>query len=228
MTQSLVMAFYGEGRADERFLPVLLQREAEDILLNYGRVSVDVIEPFLLRPSESFSSHAERLKRLAQDAAGYHVLVVHGDADSPSADRAMHERFQPGLGLISAARQAGTRVCGHVIPMIPIRMTEAWMLADAEAFYKTIGTRLLPEQLGLPSRPQHVESISEPKQTLLQAISIALADRPRRRRDPQQELVNLQDMLARQIRLDMLRRVPAFQRFEEDLHAALRALQLVD
>jgi hypothetical protein len=227
MTTTLVVALFVEGRTDERFLPVLIQREIEAILLLNGLKTTDVLEPILVEPSNAERiPNTERILRLAQDTAGYHMLIVHADADYPSAERALAERFEPGLKLVQEFKLAGGSVCEHVIPVIPIQMIEAWMMADVPTLREIIGTRVDTRELGLPLHPHQVESVPEPKRLLLQAVAQALSDRPRRRRNPQRELAILQEPLARQVRLEELRRVPAFQEFEIAVHNALRAMQL--
>lgn len=226
MTTTLVVALFVEGRTDERFLPVLIQREVESILLRNGLKTTDVLEPILVEPSSPYETNAERILQLAQDTAGFHMLVVHADADYLSAERALAERFEPGLELVQQFKLAGGSVCEHVIPIIPIQMIEAWMIADVSTLREVIGTRVAASELGLPQHPRQVESVPEPKRLLLQAVAQALSDRPRRRRNPQRELAILQEPLAGQIRLEELRRVPAFQEFEIAVHNALRAMQL--
>src|SRR5258705_13192519 len=100
MTTTLVIALFVEGKTDERFLPILIQRVAEYLILNYGLRTVDVLEPILIASPKAYASNAERILLLAQETAGYHMLVIQSDADFPSAERAFAERFQPGLDLI--------------------------------------------------------------------------------------------------------------------------------
>ena len=45
---ALVMALYAEGRTDEGFLPVVIQRTAEQVLAHRGNTVVDVLEPIVL------------------------------------------------------------------------------------------------------------------------------------------------------------------------------------
>lgn len=75
------------------------------------------------------SIHANRIWDAARRAEGYHGLIVHVDADYSTADRARRDRIDPGFELI---RQSSERVCDQLVPLIPVRMTEAWMLADRD------------------------------------------------------------------------------------------------
>lgn len=228
MTPTLIVALFAEGNTDERFLPVIIERTLESLLRRYERKFTEVVSPYIIKPSRPYRDNADRILALAEESCGYHMLIIHADADHPTAERALNERFQPGLDLVQAARERGVAVCEQIIPAIPIQMIEAWMIADVRVLHEIIGTNIAPDELGLPLHPHQVESISDPKQRLLQAVTKALADRPRRRRNPQQEIRTLQTSLGGQIRLEELRRVPAFADFESRLHQALRALQLAD
>ena len=59
-------------------------------------------------------------------------------------------RAEPRLARI---REAGETVYPDVVPVIPVRMLEAWMLADPEALAKAPGTGGAPRDLGLPDQP---------------------------------------------------------------------------
>lgn len=224
---TLVLALYAEGRTDERFLPIVIQRTAEQILTLRGRMTVDILEPMVLGRKvidhEKHPTYAERVLAAARHTAGYHALILHADADHPTAERAMSERIQPGLDLV---QQTDERVCDQILPLVPIRMTEAWLLADPDALRAVIGTRMDAQALGLPARSRQVESDPDPKQTLQQVIQTALANRPRRRR--RLSLGSLYEPLARQINLEQLNMIPAYQQFVDDLTKTLINLHLAN
>lgn len=219
---TLVLALYAEGRTDERFLPVIAQRTAEDILARQGRATVDVLEPISLNRDidRQFRRRVERIVEAARRAFGYHALIIHADADHPAAEQALEERIQPGI----EAAQSRDSVCHELIPLVPVQKVEAWMLADAEALRQVVGTSVDANVLGLPARPHQVESEPDPKWRLQQAVQVALANRPRRRR--QLNIGELYEPLARRIRLVQSRGVPAYRQFVNDLTGALVELGL--
>jgi hypothetical protein len=221
----LVLALYVEGNADERFLPIVVQRTAQELLLHEGRMVVDVLPPYVVVPDEPQPDRATAILAVARQTAGYHALIIHADADHPSPERALGERIQPGLARITAACQAGESVCDIAVPLVPVQMTEAWMLADAEALRVVIGTRLVSQQFGLPARARDLESDPDPKQTLHEVVSRALADRPRRRR--RLDRSDLDEPLARQISLARLAEIPSYQQFVANLRLALRSLHFI-
>ena len=133
--KQLVLALYAEGRTDERFLPVIIQRTADHILRQRALTVVDVLEPLSLEADTATSNREERILSVAKQAAGFHALVVHFDADAPTANNALQDRFEPGWRLV---QESENNVCRDLLPIIPIRMTEAWMIADVEAFRSVV------------------------------------------------------------------------------------------
>ncbi len=223
----LVMALAVEGPTDERFFQPLLQRTADDLLRQRGIGTTDVLDPIVSRFPPDSETHAQGILWLAQQFTGYQALVIHMDADAPSVERAMRERYTPGLQLVHAARAAGMDVCRHIIPLIPVRMVESWMLADGLTLCTVIGTDEDAQSLGLPAVPHQVEGIPEPKRVLAEAVRHAFGANRRRQRRAN-DLPQIHESLGRQIRLDQLRRVPSFVTFETALASAFVELRLIE
>lgn len=221
---ALVTALYAEGSTDERFLPIVIQRTAVDLISRHSQRLVDVHVPQLIEPEENHT-RAENIAAVARQVAGFHLLFVHADADSPTADRAWRERIQPGLALITQAQAAAEAICADVVPVIPIHMTEAWMLVDHEVLLDVIGTTMQPHQLPRLSA-QQIEDIADPKARLVETMQTALASRPKRVRR-QRSSSELYEPLGRRIALARLAQLPSYQRFVDDLRQALARLRLI-
>ena len=116
-------------------------------------------------------------------------------------------------------------VCKALIPIIPIRSIEAWMLADANALHAVTESKARPEQLGLPATPPQVESVHKPKDALRQAIETARGSRRCGRRD--MDTNELYAALAQQINLSLLEQVPSYKRFCEDVEQTLIQLNKI-
>lgn len=219
---TLVLALYPEGHSDTRFLPVLIQRTAEMIIAERGRTEVDVLEPYVV----TVGSEAQKQKRAeciltaARQTEGYHALIVHADADYPTPERAMQERIQPGLDLVRAVMGEQH----YLVPIVPVRMTEAWLLADPEALLEVIGTRSSVADLDLPEQARLVESDPAPKQTLERVVKDATKQRRRRSTI---NVIDLYEPLARRINLERLQQVPAYQQFILDLSTTLALLSII-
>lgn len=204
---TLATAFYGEGDGSEyTFLRRLVQRTLEDMLPH-----IEVFDPTPIYVRAT--AQADKLVEAAQQARGYGLLVFHLDGDYRGWERAYAERFKPGIARIRAVEEA----IQEIVPIIPIRMTEAWMLADFTAFQRVTATRATAAESGFPAQPHQVEAIQQPKGVLQQALQAVYTTR--RRRIPTQDIYI---PLADEIELDLLRGVPAYGRFRADLSAVLR------
>jgi hypothetical protein len=217
----LVLVLYAEGSTDNHFLPPIIQRTAERIIAKYGQDLVDVSE-LVIVPRQQNQRREECILSAARHVCHCHALIVHSDADGRTPERALSERIQPGFDLISHSNE---EVCKHLIPVIPVQMIEAWMLADHNALCEVIGTNLSPQILGLLSRSAEVERDANPKQTLKQVIQKAISHRPRRRR--QLDFSIHEEFLANMINLDTLYLVPSYKAFFLNLKKTLAELKFI-
>lgn len=110
----------------------------------------------------------ERLKT-AFDLYPCDVLFVHRDAEGQAPDLRRGE-------IADALRGSSIR---HV-PVIPVRMTEAWLLADETAIRSAAGNPNGTEDLNLPD-VRRLEALPDPKAVLHDALTAASGLNARRR-----------------------------------------------
>lgn len=200
---------------------MLVQRTAEHLLREHGLITADVNDPVIINDDVQSARRAleSRVLEAARKASGCHALIIHADSDYPTRDRAYQERFLPGADLVH--RTSGA-ICKSLIPVIPVRSTEAWMLADSEALSSVIGIDIDLEAVGIPVQASQVENIAHPKDVLNHVIrSTSSSTSGRRRRI---NAASIHEPLARVVRLDRLLQVPSFRQFADDLLAVLRDL----
>lgn len=97
------------------------------------------------------------------------VLVIHRDSEG----QALHQRYEEIL-------KATGNLSAPSVPMVPVRMTEAWLLISAEAIRRAAGNPAGTRNLLLPSL-QKIEATPDPKNVLFDAL-MAAADLGARRR----------------------------------------------
>ena len=216
----LVLGLYVEGSTDRRFLQPVIERIATEILAKNGRG--DVWDDTIILPIEPIvrkrESQARKILAAATEACGCYLLIIHTDADGPTAAEARKDRFNPGLELV---RQAGGRVCQDVLPIIPIQEIEAWLLADREALLKALETNKSVAKLGIPPI-RKIESTAQPKERLEDIIRIANQfGRYQINRD------DLYEPLGETVRLEKLSTLSAYQQFISDLTDALTKLGII-
>ncbi|MFV8749277.1 hypothetical protein ACNOYE_01870 [Nannocystaceae bacterium ST9] len=167
------------------------------------------------RPSDRGKSRAECIVGAALESqAGWHILFVHADADGDDA-RARAERVAPAIERLRE-QLATSHAC---VAVVPIQMTDAWLLADFAVFQRVLGTTLDSSALGVPTRGQAIERLADPKQTLTDAWRV-VHEHPRRA----YRLTSIYQPIGEQVRLDELRKLSGYLAFESELEQALRTL----
>jgi hypothetical protein len=209
-------ALYAEGRTDARFLQPLLQRTCAQLCLTHCDQPVEVSDVIDLQdlPRTRGQPREQRIAAAARQAReAWSVLFIHADADTDE-QRAYEERVQPARALLAAEWGAPQSVA-----VVPVRMTEAWVLADVPAVRAAFGTTRSEQTLGLAEAGAHgADRLADPKATLAAAFQ---ASRGRRKAGSVSPYLGL---IGETSSLDRLRSLAAFRRMESELLGALRAL----
>lgn len=230
----VTLALYTEGPTDGDtdkgfdFLPQIIRRTTESILLQYGQSSseIDVLLPyFRCNKPTGVTAHDQCILYVAREIAGYHALIIHSDSDDRGYKQTIVERFQPGKDLVLAAKNMREEICTDLVPIIPVRMTEAWMLADPEALRIVLGTQMEASTLGAPLKAKLVEGELEPKAKLKSVIKTAYPGQPSKIYN--RFRAKLFQELGSQISLQRLGEVPSYQFFVRDLAAILQVLNFI-
>lgn len=159
--------FIAEGTSDEP-----LSRHVEWLFLGRG-ISVSLTPPDFSRLPKVAKDVGSRVgAALTLTGGPVDLIVVHRDADN--AGRLSRHRE-----IEAAARPlAGS---AELVPVIPVRMTEAWLLLDEAAIRQVAGNPRGRTRLSLPRRHE-VESKPDPKEILRECLLTA-ADVTGRRRE---------------------------------------------
>jgi len=152
----------------------------------------------------------EKVRR-ASELFPCEILFVHRDAESEPRSKRVDE-------IASAvASLAGLR---HV-PVVPVRMTEAWLLIDEHAIRQAAGNPNGIVDLEMPAISR-LESLPNPKhelrQRLLKASELSGRRREKLKRDLPRRVQRVADLIAD---FDSLRALPAFSAFESDTESAV-------
>lgn len=196
-----------EGRTDYRFLLPLLDRLLIDLLAHHfpGRHSHELSLGIGADAAAGPRGASQIANAIAEHWDECTLFVVHSDgAGDPERER--DNNITPGLRAAEKwAQEAGKPVL--VAACVPVRETEAWMLADPTAF------KMLLRSAAPTALPGDPERVLDPKRELQRL----LGDRRGRHLDAY-------DFFGVNVALDSLRRLPAFIRFEAELLGAVRGL----
>lgn len=175
--------------------------------LTEAELALTWIELGQVRTHGTLRGKVEAAGRLAR----VDLLFIHRDADGTGG--------APRYDEISAAAQGAPHVA-----VVPVRMTEAWLLLDEGAIRHAAGAPAGRAPLNLPG-PRRLEALADPKETLHTAI-LEASGLTGRRRDKLNVSRAAHDVARLTDDWSPLRQLPAFSRLEQDTRRALAALGL--
>ncbi len=183
---------------------------SDDVLLYPIQWTIRQLRPSIIIGEPTFVARRHRPPgdviaevRLIHDPQ---LIIVHRDAERGTAD----------------ARRREIPDVDGVLPIIPVRMTEAWLLIDEQAIRTAVSRPRGSESLDLP-RPSALERRPDPKADLEQALYRAAGSPSgRSKKRLEQQLPSLKRRVAEAVSsFAPLLELPAFQAWQRDLSAAL-------
>ncbi|MCC5935557.1 MAG: DUF4276 family protein [Balneolales bacterium] len=217
MAAQLFISLVTEGPTDDRFLKPVIQNLFHELAYEC-RKEIQVEEIRLLKTLPKRLGFVAQMFAASNEAAGNGtgILCIHADADSPDSSIVFDTKFRPLFEHLDAESIADA--APQIVPVIPVRMTEAWMLADPEAWERI--TDIPACNFSSGSLSGSPEQISDPKHELKQTLEALQKGKGRRRKSL--ELDRLYQLIGQLTRLSCLRMLPSFQSFEESAREALK------
>ena len=136
------------------------------------------------------------------------LLFIHRDAEKESRHKRVSEIHQA-VNLIKED------VIFPVVCVIPVKMTEAWLLIDEKAIREAAGNPKGRQPLNLP-KTSNTEGLSDPKETLQRLLETARGHAPRR-----QQTVSITRIAELIDDFQPLKQLPAFIALESELRQTL-------
>lgn len=219
MSNIVTIAFSTEGTTDKRFLASIIRKTFEKVAFECES-TIEVYEPVYIQPVTSqnklsFVQSVESISKLAFDR-GINILCIHVDADHSSDNEVFNNKINPAF---SAVQQLPIETCKNLVSIVPIRMSEAWMLADNELLKTEIGTTKTDQDLILTRDP---ESVANPKHCIEEALRIAQDHLPKRR--GRVTISELYQPIGQQISLEKLEALSSYRKFKDSVEDAFRKL----
>jgi hypothetical protein len=195
------------GRRNDLLIALLADGPSDRVLLRIISWCIRELDPcvtlapphFRYRGGEDIGSAVQELVRTYHP----HLVFVHRDAE-----RVTH-----------ATRKQEIPLRDYVVPVVPVRMTEAWLLTDEKAIRKASGNPNGRVPLSLPSISR-LESIPDPKTMLRELLVLASELNGRRQKRLRQDpsaVLRVADYIPD---FRQLRQLPAFADFESALRTA--------
>lgn len=221
--KQIMIGFVAEGTTDIRFLENIVYRTFEDVAWRQCDDEIEII-PCNIKEfdkGETFTEMLLNASKASIEQAGAMTLVVHTDSDTDTYEQRYEHKFAPALVALEGYRD-DYNYCSVITPLIPVRMMEAWMLADLDLLKEQIGTNKSNSDLGLARDP---ETIADPKALISEAIRIATEDLPKRRQ--RLTISDLYGVIGVSISLEKLRHLSSYQKFVEAVIETYRKLNYI-
>jgi Domain of unknown function (DUF4276) len=218
----LLVGFWGEGTSDYAFLIPIIRRTFRSVSLDcHGEIEV-LLEPIpkSLGPKR-FVDQAEAAAKIGVEEFGMTLLCVHVDADSNSPEKVIREKIQPAKERLSSL--GSEQHCSEMLAVIPVQMTESWMMADVDVLKTEIGTTIPNDKLGFHRKP---EEIADPKGVINAAIRMVKADGPKKRQ-ADLAISDLYQIMGNKISLEKLAILPSYQHFRAQVEEFFRGKGLL-
>ncbi|WP_043618483.1 DUF4276 family protein [Nonomuraea candida] len=145
MSRPLVPGLISEGDTDELFLGPVIGRQLRALTdLAPRPVDVQAVQYGSCRMTKDDSRIRQAIEDLASDC---HLIFLHSD----------HREREKAIRHSAAG----------IVPLVPVKETEAWLLADVTVWARVPGA----DTSHLPARPRDVEKISDPKAVLRRVLA---------------------------------------------------------
>lgn len=133
------------------------------------------------------------------------VMCVHADSDAESDLGTFQNKINPSLDIV---KRLDIPCCNIIVPIVPVYMTEAWMIVDTALLKAEIGTEKSDNDLGINKNP---EQIANPKFAIEEAIRLATEEDSKRR-----NRINIGELylpLGQKIALKELYKLASYKKF---------------
>ena len=207
-------ALIAEGPADTPLVAVLARL--------CGSLGIADVEGEHVRGLEVGRTISARATALFEEDPDYDLLFVHMDGDKEGLEL-RRQRIDTAL--------VDCRVPCPYVRVVPVRMTESWLLVDVQKIREVAGFHDGTADLDLPPSPSRIEAIRDPKSRLRKALVLAKRP-PKRRKIRLSQMTDHEYAVARNELLESLdingpvTRLRAWQALVDDTKAALVSLAL--
>ncbi|MEU8198602.1 DUF4276 family protein [Microbispora amethystogenes] len=206
--RSLSCVLIREGPSDDWFLPILLRRALEELVIEAFPACREVQEVRSL-PKAGNQSPEPVLAALERERGTFDVVLYHHDGAPPAKSGPVLERMRQ--------TWKASDFTEPLVAVVPMRETEAWLLADSVALVRALSVRTLGRA---PVSGPEVESCPDPKAVVETLLRDEAGINPRK----SGVLRNFYVSVAETAGIGELRKVPAFRQWWDDMIEALEGL----
>ncbi len=220
MSNFILAGLFTEGTTDVRFLSSVVERTLEEVAIDCkGDIETMVEVISIDKTGLSFDEQVLEASKVAFDKYGILFLFVHTDSDSASDDLIFQTKIIPAQNKL--LNEDEELYCKEMIPIVPIQMTESWMIADKQLLKSEIGIDKTDAELGIHLNP---ERLNNPKAIIEEIIRLSKEDETRRKRRRGLDISDLYQIIGKQVELSELEKLSSYMKFRNSLIDKLKKL----
>ncbi len=220
MSNFLLTGLFTEGTTDIRFLESVVKTTLENLAIEcsgYIETELEIIK--IEKTGLSFNQQVLKAAEKAKNDFEILILFIHTDSDSRDDSNVFITKIIPAAALIN--QQEDDTVCKKIVAIVPIQMTESWMLADKELLKNEIGIEGSDLDLGLHRNP---EEVANPKAVIENIIRISKENQVKRKRNKGLTISDLYQIIGQKIELSELEKLASYMKFKNSLIDKLKEL----
>jgi hypothetical protein len=219
MANIITPGYSTEGTTDRRFLESIIKRTFDKVAFDCESL-ITVYDPMYLRKENGlgFPQFIRSLARAGYES-GIDIMCLHVDADSANTNNVMAAKINPMMEILEGL---GDGNCTNFATILPVHMSESWMLADIPLLKDVLQTTRSNIDLSLH---RHPESYADPKSTVLNALRIAQEHLPKRRAKIQ--IGELYQTIGQHLSLSELSKLDSYIAFKESIERSFRIINFL-
>lgn len=220
MSNFLLTGLFTEGTTDIRFLECVVKTTLENLAMECsGYIETELQIISIEKSGLSFNEQILKAAQKSKNDFGVLVLFVHTDSDNKDDSDVFNNKIFPAIELIKQKEEDA--VCKKIVAIVPVQMTESWMLADKELLKNEIGIKGTDIELGIHRDP---EEIADPKAVIESIIRISKENQVKRRRNKGITIADLYQIVGQKTDISKLEKLPSYLKFKNSLIEILREL----
>lgn len=220
MSNFILAGLFTEGTTDVRFLSSVVERTLEDVAFDCtGDIETKLEIISIDKKGLGFTQQVLRASKSSLHRFGVLLLFVHTDSDYINDEVIFNSKIVPANEALLL--QDEKEYCKIMVAIVPIQMTESWMIADKELLKSEIGIEKTDAELGIHLNP---ESINNPKDIIENIIRISKEDLTKRKRNKGLDISDLYQIIGQKIELSELEKLSSYLKFKNSLIQRLKEL----
>lgn len=219
MSNFILGGLFTEGTTDSRFLLSVVEKTLNEVVHDCSGDIETALEIININKSGlGFNDQVLEASKVATEKFGVLLLFVHTDSDAIDYDLIFQSKIIPAQKILS---EQDDKYCKNMVAIVPVQMTESWMIADKTLLKEEIGIEKSDAELGIHLNP---ETITNPKNVIEEIIRVSKEDETKRKRNKGLTISDLYQIIGQKVDLTELEKLSSYNKFKQSLIDKLREL----